>query len=388
LNAGADRRAAEIAAQAADRRFISVEFIYKARPSGSDYDSRRRRAVFDYALRSRLTELARRSDAALILCCADSAAAASLAPILAEFPALTALTAVVNPEAHAPPFPDAETPRRCEWDAPEAWTQFQTTDRWARIAFALEVGQHVAAAGGEGWIVMPAHDAVWGAFLLDDLAVISLEHQRGGQPAAVSPYSDRHHSAVPGVWIDPRAIRAVNWAFHRRHDEIASGACQQFWGKMGIIPYGMCGAIRQRVEMRVWEDDLEIDSAVRSLGYAAVTALAARRRVRYRQALPAFSLADVLTIFERTLHYSLPIPGNTSLLARPFGELWKHLPDYALNRWYLAACIEALVAICRRRIAARLQRYGCSWVDWGAYRHVVRVGDPFVQVWKDRRKSL
>jgi hypothetical protein len=235
---------------------------------------------------------------------------------------------------------------------------------------------------------MPAHDAVWGAFLLDDLAVISLEHQRGGQPAAVSPYSDRHHSAVPGVWIDPRAIRAVNWAFHRRHDEIASGACQQFWGKMGIIPYGMCGAIRQRVEMRVWEDDLEIDSAVRSLGYAAVTALAARRRVRYRQALPAFSLADVLTIFERTLHYSLPIPGNTSLLARPFGELWKHLPDYALNRWYLAACIEALVAICRRRIAARLQRYGCSWVDWGAYRHVVRVGDPFVQVWKDRRKSL
>jgi hypothetical protein len=380
--------AAEIAAQVADRRFISVELIYKARPADNDYDSRRRRIVFDHALRSRLAELARYTDAALILCCADSSAAASLAPILADFPGLIALTAVVNPEACAPPFPDAETPYRCAWDAPEAWTQFRTTDRWARIAFALEVGRRVAAAGGEGWIVMPAHDAVWGAFLLDDLAAISLEHGRGGLPAAVSPYSDSHHSAVPGVWIDPLVIQVVNGAFHRRHDDIAGGAYQQFWGKMGIIPYGMCGAIRERVEMRVWEDDLEIDSAIRALGYAAVTALAADGRVSYRQALPAFTFADVLAIFDRTLHYSLPIPGDTSLLARPFAEMWQHLPDYALSRWYLAACIEALVAICQRRIASRLARFGCSWVDWGAYRHVVRVGDPFVQVWKDRRKSL
>lgn len=381
--------AAEIGAQVADRRFISVEFVYKPRPPDADYDSRRRQVVFDYALRSRLTELARYPDAALILCCADSSAAASLAPILADFPGLLTLTAVVNPEAFSPPFPDAETPYRCAWDAPEAWTQYKTTDRWARVAFALDVGRRVAAAGGQGWIVMPAHDAVWGAFLLDDLAAISLEHGRGGLPAAVSPYSDWHHSAVPGVWIDPLVIRVVNWAFHRHHDDIASGAYQQFWGKMGIIPYAMCGSILSRVEMRVWEDDLEIDGAIQALGYAAVTAPAMRRfRVVYRQALPAFSLADALTIFDRTLHYSLPIPGNTSLLARPFGEMWKHLPDYALNRWYLAACIEALVAICQRRIAARLRQYGCSWVDWGALRHVVRVGDPFVQVWKDRRKSL
>ena len=30
----------------------------------------------------------------------------------------------------------------------------------------------------------------------------------------------------------------------------------------------------------------------------------------------------------------------------------------------------------------RLGRYGLSWVDWGTYRYVVRVGDPLVQVWK------
>lgn len=381
--------AAEIGRQVADRRFISVEFLYKPRSPDTDYDSRRRQGVFDYALRSRLAELARHPDSALILCCADSSAAASLAPILADYPSLLTLTAVVNPEPCPPPFPDAETPFRCAWDAPQAWTQYRTTDRWARVAFALEVGQHVAAAGGRGWIVMPAHDAVWGAFLLDDLAQFSLDHASGGLPAAVSPYSDLHHSAVPGVWIDPRIIRVVNWAFHRHHDDIASGSYQQFWGKMGIIPYAICGAIRQCVEKRVWEDDLEIDSAIHALGYAAVTAFANQRyRVSYRQALPAFTFADVLTIFDRTLHYSLPIPGDTSLLARPFAEMWQHLPDYALNRWYLAACIETLVAICQRRIANRLARFGCSWVDWGAYRHVVRVGDPFVQVWKDGRKSL
>ncbi len=368
----------------ADRRFISVEFVYKPRPANADYDSRRRRAVFDYALRSRLAELARHPDAALILCCADLSAAASLAPILADFPSLLTLTTFVNPEAYAPPFPDAETPYRCAWDAPEAWTQYKTTDRWARIAFALEVGQRVATAGGQGWIVMPAHDAVWGAYLLDELAAISLEQARGGLPAAVSPYSDFHHSAVPGVWIDPLVIRVINAAFHRPPDSIASRAYQQFWGKMGIIPYAMCASILRRVEMRVWEDDLEIDSAIQTLGYAAVTAFAMHGvHVSYRQALPVFSLVDALALFDRTLHYSLPIPGNTSLLARPFIALWQHLPDYALNYWYLAACIEALTARCQRHIASRLARFGCSWVDWGAYRHVVRVGDPFVQVWKD-----
>jgi hypothetical protein len=31
---------------------------------------------------------------------------------------------------------------------------------------------------------------------------------------------------------------------------------------------------------------------------------------------------------------------------------------------------------------ARVKRYGCSWVDWGAYRYVARPRDPAVEVWK------
>jgi len=42
----------------------------------------------------------------------------------------------------------------------------------------------------------------------------------------------------------------------------------------------------------------------------------------------------------------------------------------------------ALIAECSSEIQVRLERYGLSWVDWGAYRHVVRVGDPCVEVWK------
>jgi len=368
-----------------DKRFVSVEFMYKPRPSDTGYDARRRRSVFDYALKSRLDELAHYPDSALILCCNDQRTADSLSDLREQYPTLPIYIAFVNPEPHVPPYPDAQTPFRCEWDDPAGWQQVQTTDRWARIRFALELGREIAAHGGTGYIVMPAHDSCWYYSILDDLAKASLEYAKGGLPAAVSPYADVHHSRVPGVYIPQNVIDTVNWAFHRHHADIAAGSYQQFWGKMGIIPYAMSGAILKRVELRVWEDDLEIDTAIRALGYAVVTVFMDRLGLRqpYKQTLPAFNVEAVAAVFNRTLHYSLPIPpGNTSLLARPFMELWMRLPDYALKYWYRAACIEAIVAYCQKQIDARLKRYGCSWVDWGAYRHVVRIGDPFVQVWK------
>jgi hypothetical protein len=99
-----------------------------------------------------------------------------------------------------------------------------------------------------------------------------------------------------------------------------------------------------------------------------------------------FSREDAKTVIMRTLHYSLNIPGQgASKLNFPLGALGRLRrrvsPSFA--RWNAEA--EALIAECVAEIAPRLARYGASWVDWGAYRYVARVGDPAVEVWRRRQ---
>jgi hypothetical protein len=156
---------------------------------------------------------------------------------------------------------------------------------------------------------------------------------------------------------------------------------------MGMIPFAMCAEILRRADMLVWEDDLEIDRVIREAGYD-VRCLWADDPNLYRQALPVFDRAGLRAVIERTLHYSLSIPGDTSLLTRPLdalGQFRRQLdPPFA---WGLALS-EAITAECKAEIAQRLERYGASWVDWGAYRYVARVGDPVVQVWKTQSDML
>jgi hypothetical protein len=149
----------------------------------------------------------------------------------------------------------------------------------------------------------------------------------------------------------------------------------------------MCEPLRRVVDTDVWEDDLQIDTKLRRLGYG-VRVLWESDPALYRQALPVFDRDGVRRVIERTLHYSLNIPGGSSLLDAPldgFGRLQLLSPRFRrLNRE-----LDILIQDCRDEIRVRLARYGCSWVDWGAYRYVMRVGDPAVQVWglSDQHKS-
>ncbi len=231
---------------------------------------------------------------------------------------------------------------------------------------------------------MPAHDAVWGRDLLARLVALSEGHERNGLPAAVSPYTYYQHSVVPDLLIDPLLIDAVNAAFNRESRlrwRLRSDRYQAFWGKMGMIPFGMCGALRDQVETMVWEDDLEIDRAIRARGYAAVCRWIDNPAL-YRQTLPLFDRAGLRALIDRTLHYSLSIPGDSSLVSQPL-DFWNRLRRRIDPRYARALALsEAVTAECKIEIAARLDRCGASWVDWGAYRYVARVGDPLVQVWK------
>jgi hypothetical protein len=149
---------------------------------------------------------------------------------------------------------------------------------------------------------------------------------------------------------------------------------------MSMMPFGMCGEILHRVETMVWEDDLEIDRVIREAGFGVGCRLV--NPSIYRQALPVVDRAALRNVLNRTLHYSLNIPGETSLLTRPLdkaGQVHKLLSPRFSRALQLS---EAITAECQAEIQQRLQRYGMSWVDWGAYRYVVRVGDPLVQVWK------
>jgi hypothetical protein len=192
------------------------------------------------------------------------------------------------------------------------------------------------------------------------------------------------HSPVPGVEIPGEIIDALNAAFSRDSSlpaRLDAGEYQAFWGKMGMIPLRMCGDIAKRVETMVWEDDLEIDRAIREAGCGAASRYVDDPAL-YRQALPVFDVAGLRKVIERTLHYSLNIPGDTSVLTQPLGAAGEarrqNDPRYARA----LALSEAITKDCQAEIGERLARYGASWVDWGAYRHVVCVGDPLVQVWK------
>src|SRR5688572_25450853 len=174
--------------------------MYRPRPAGG-----REQIVFDFGLRSRLSELSA-EDAALFIC--DSAETIeSFAPFAAEFPALKMLALIANP----PPYEGAagNTPERMGWKNASQWRRYARTDRWRRIDTALRVGQQI---GGSGYLVMPAHDAVWGRGLLGRMAGFSQRWARGGVPAAVSPYTYWQHSPVPGADVPQDVIDLLNTA--------------------------------------------------------------------------------------------------------------------------------------------------------------------------------
>lgn len=350
--------------------------MYKPRPAPG-----RERVVFDFALRSRLSELAASGGAVLFIC--DSRATSdSLDVFQRDYPSLKMVAMITNPPRWEGETPD--TPARLDWDTPEGWQRYQVTDRWTRILVALDAARRMDSSG---YLVMPAHDAVWGNGLLKRLAQVSQQHAKNGLPAAVSPYTPYQHSTVPGVEIPDDVIRLMNTAFERdpllwwkiRRQEL-----QAFWGKMGMIPFGMCGAIRDLVDTFVWEDDLEIDRVIRDLGYMA-RCVWVNDAALYRQALPVFDREGARQVIARILHYSLNIPNQSvgaSSLNFPLGRLGKlrRLVDPTFARYNAEA--EALIRDCTAEIRARLEGLGASWVDWGNYRHVMRVGDAVVEVWK------
>ncbi len=363
---------------------ISAEFMYRPRPTEA-----RARRVFDYTLAARLSELSRYDSAGVLLICDSPATADNLAHLPAEYPRLDFQTALVNPQPLSPAKNDAyaNTPTRCGWPDPAHWRRYDLTDRWARITYALD---YVGKQSDISFLIMPAHDAVWGDGLLARLAGLSERHAQNGLPAAVSPYSPVHHSPVPGADIPPDVIDALNAAFGRDSLlcwRLARGQYQAFWGKMGMIPFGMCGDILKRAETFVWEDDLEIDRVIREAGYAARAQWIGNPAI-YRQALPLFDRAGLKAVIERTLHYSLNIPGDDSVLTRPLDRIGRAHKAISPRFAHAVALAEAVTAECRAEIDARLERCGQSWVDWGAYRYVVRVGDPLVQVWKYERAML
>ncbi|HVU12094.1 MAG TPA: hypothetical protein VHD90_12490 [Phototrophicaceae bacterium] len=352
--------------------------MYRPRPTEP-----RARRVFDFTLDSRLRELSRYDGAAVVLICDSQSTADSFADLPTQYPHLTFLSVIANPEPIRPSSRDfyADTPSRCEWTNPPHWRHYAMTDRWARIIFALDLASRLSYPG---YLIMPAHDAVWGSDLLNTLVRLSEANVKNDLPAAVSPYTPFQHSPVPGADIPQSIIDALNAAFNRDsslRSRLKAGDYQSFWGKMGMIPFGMCGAIQQRVETIIWEDDLEIDRAIREMGYAVRAEWIDDPSI-YRQALPVFERDGLRNVIERTLHYSLNIPGDTSILMRPLDHAGRLLRSISPRYAQAVALSEAVTAECRAEIDTRLQRYGQSWVDWGAYRYVVRVGDPAVQVWK------
>ncbi len=199
---------------------------------------------------------------------------------------------------------------------------------------------------------------------------------------------------MPGADIPQPIIDALNAAFNRDSrlpQRLRSGRFQGFWGKMGLIPYALCAIALPQLELFVWEDDLEIDRALRAEG-CGVYGWWVRDARLYRHALPVFDAGDLRRVIERTLHYSLSIPGaglaSSSLLLHPLDAWgrWRRRLDQRCAR--ALALSESITQACLAEMQARIDRCGCSWVDWGAYRYVARVGDPVVEVWRRRRLVL
>ncbi|MEZ4667156.1 MAG: hypothetical protein R3E39_04425 [Anaerolineae bacterium] len=215
----------------------------------------------------------------------------------------------------------------------------------------------------------------------------SQQFMQGGLPAAVSPYTYHQHSSVPKAKIPGDVIDLLNTALSRDTlfpVKVQFDRVQAFWGKMSMMPFGMCGAVLAHVDTGIWEDDLEIDRVIREQGYGVRCKWIWNPRI-YQQAPPVFEHAAVRKIIERTLHYSLHIPsnvvgGNSLNAPLDWAGKMRRLISPRFRKYNPIA--EAMIAECAAEISARLGEFGASWVDWGAYRHVVRVGYPVVEVWK------
>lgn len=354
-------------------RFVSAEFMYKPPPTEP-----RKRLVFESALRSRLSSLSDQ-DAVLFICNSEKTVEA-LTAIIADFPQPLHVATIANPLPYAG-IPSS-TPQHLGWEG--EWERYATTDRWCRITLAMNVARRLDS---EGWLIMPAHDAVWGRDLLATLVGFSHEQARGGLPAAVSPYTYYQHSQVPGADIPQDIIDILNTALGRDlrfAERLARDEVQGFWGKMGMMPFAMCGSVIDTADQTSLEDDLELDHVIRDVGYNARALWIDDPQV-YRQALPVFDLEGVRTVIERTMHYSLNVPASVvggSTLNFPLDAVgehkWQTDPAFARNN----EIAEMLIADVAADIKGRLDRFGASWVDWGAYRHVVRSGIPEVEVWR------
>lgn len=365
-------------------RFLLAEMMYRPRPTDS-----RARAVFDFALSSRITALDER-DRLLFVC--DSPQT------------IDSLTAFVQPIARCPveyrivnspvSMLGGDTPRELGWAHPDRWQRMAMTDRWARMLAALGAGEQEQDSGTAGWLIMPAHDAVWGRGLLPYLMRLSRKFSRKGQPAAVSPYTYWQHSPVPGTDIPADVMDLLNTAFGRDSLfwwKITTDSVQGFWGKMSLLPFGLCAPLREavrsgQVSTATLEDDLILDTALRRLGFGVRAAWIWRPQV-YRQALPVFDETGARKVIERTLHYSLnalssrsPVGGSTLNFPLDWrGKLRTVLfPRFRVSN----ARAERLIREEAEAIRARVEQYGASWVDWGDYRIVVRIGDPDCEVWK------
>ncbi len=369
--------AVEVAAALAGRHFINAEFMYKPRPAGGQ-----EQIVFDYTLQSRLNALSSRD--AVVFICNSADTVNSLAVFQEWFPSLKMVAIITNPPLTVLAGKLNPSPYVLQWEKPECWRQYAMTDRWARIDVALEIGSLMLLPG---YIVMPAHDAVWGKDLLACLIHFSQRYAKNGFPAAVSPYTCYQHSSVPGAAIPQDVIDLLNTVFGR--DEwfrwkIRFDRVQAFWGKMSMTPFGMCGAIRATTEKTSWEDDLEIDRVIREAGYGVRCWWVSDPKV-YRQALPVFDREGARRVIARTLHYSLQIPDEQvggSTLNFSLDRLGKLRQRFDRRFARLNTEAEALIAECAAEIAERLKSYGASWVDWGGYRYVTRVGNPVVEVWR------
>ncbi len=351
--------------------------MYRPRPTTA-----KDQIVFDYTLRSRLAALGKND--AVIFICDSPPTIDSLNSFASEFPDVLMVAIITNPQ----PFrgKHAYTPEQLQWNSPDDWQRMQSTDRWARIDTALHIG---SLLDGSGYLIMPAHDAVWGHDLLPRLKQFSQRYAKKNLPAAVSPYTYYQHSPVPAAEIPADIIHLLNTALSRDtlfRWKIYRDTVQAFWGKMNMTPFGMCGVIRSETEKTLWEDDLDIDRIIRTQGYV-VRCMWVSDPAVYRQAPPVFDRDGVRKVIERTLHYSLHIPdekvggSNLNMSLDILGQV-RQIVSPRFRRYNHEA--ENLIAECAAEIAVRLKTFGASWVDWGHYRHVVRVGDPVVEVWAHR----
>lgn len=269
-----------------------------------------------------------------------------------------------------------------DWDG--HWLRLSMSDRWSRILAALELGRD---AGTGGYLIMPAHDAVYTRDLLLRLVAFSQEHAQNGLPAAVSPFTFYKHSPLADADIPADIIDLVNAAFNRDPAfrlQLERGAAQGYWGKMGLIPFEMCGELLQTVDTGIWEDDLELDRAITALGYASRT-LWIDDPAQYRQALFVVDEAGVRHIIARHLHYSLRTGG--SALTQPLTDMARYWRIVNPRLGVAAARAERIIDEEYAKMMRRVEQYGASWVDWGDYRYVARPYDPHVEVWENSRNA-